>query len=60
MRPHDLTPKTDPDAVNCGFTQQYPILAEHVGLVAVLAWQRHDIDALVLETPKSVRPHEQH
>ena len=50
MFPHDVTPTTNQD-----FTEQFPILAQHVGLPEPLAWARYQVAALIHDTEHTPR-----
>ena len=49
MQPRDVNPN------NQDFAQQFPILAEHVGLPEPLAWARFQVAALIHDTEHTPR-----
>ena len=48
MPPRDINPSQN-------FAQQFPILAEHVGLPEPLAWERYRVAALIHDTERTSR-----
>ena len=51
MYPRDVNPNT----TNQDFTEQFPILATHVGLPEPLAWARFQVAALIYDSERTPR-----
>ena len=51
MHPHDISQNSN----NQDFVNQFPILAEHVGLPEPLAWARYQVAALIHDTEHTPR-----
>ena len=55
MQTRGIAPKPTPNPSGQDFAQQFPILAEHVGLPEPLAWAQFQVAVLIHDTERTPR-----